>query len=74
MYSVEMKQKSKSKCGIPNETRGNRSWAKINPKAHEKYPMSINILKSQRRFYTVILKHQGMHNIIAFKVSVYIMG
>jgi len=54
--------KQKSKCKRPNETRGHKPWTKINPKAHEKYAVSINILKSRRKFYIITLKHQfAMH-------------
>ena len=63
--------KQKSTCEKHNETRGNKPWTKINPKAQEKYPVSINNLKSLKRFYIVILTHQGRHHIIAFKVSTY---
>jgi len=66
--------KPKSKCERPNETRGDKPWTKINPKAQEKYPLSINILKSLRRFYIVVLKHQAVHHITAFKASICIMG
>jgi len=36
--------KQYSKFERPNETRGNKPWAKINPKSQEKYPASVNIL------------------------------
>jgi len=43
------------------------------PKAQEKYPVSINILKSLSRFCIVILQHQVLLHIIAFKVSICII-
>jgi len=36
--------------------------------------VSVNIPKPLRRFYIVTLKHQDMHHIIAFKVSICMMG
>jgi len=63
--------KQKSKCERSSETRGNKPWTKINPKAKEKYPVSTNILMSLKRFCIVVLKHHAKHHIIAFKVSRY---
>jgi len=66
--------KQKSKCERPNETRGKKPTTKLNPKGQEKSPVSVNIPKPLRRFYIVTLKHQDMHHIIAFKVSICMMG
>jgi len=57
------------KCERPNETRGNKPWAKINPKAQEissvnKYPEPL------RWFCIVTLQHQVLFHSIAFRVSV----
>jgi len=54
----------------PNETWDNTSLTKINPKTQEKYPVSINILTSLRIFCIIILQHQVLLHIIAFKVSI----
>jgi len=62
--------KQKSKCERSSETCDNKPWTKINPKAQEKYPLSINILMPLRRFRIVLLQHQVLDYIIAFKVSV----
>jgi len=35
--------------------------------------VSANVLKPLRGFCIVILKHKGMHHIIAFKVSICLM-
>jgi len=46
---------------------------KINPKAQEKLPVSLNILKSLRTFCIVILQHQVLPHVIAFEVFICIM-
>jgi len=48
-----------SKCKRPNETRGDKTRTKTKPKAQEKYPVSISILRSLRRFYWGHSGHSG---------------
>jgi len=58
------------KCERPNESRGNKPYTKINPKAPGKCQVSINILKSMRIFCIVILQDQVILHIIAFKICI----
>jgi len=66
--------KQQSKCERANESTCNRPWTKINHKTQDKYPVSIDIMKSLRRFCIAILQYKVMLHSIAFKVSQWIMN
>jgi len=46
---------------------------KINLNAQDKYPVSVNLLKSLRRFGNVMFQQQELFRNIAFKVSTCLM-
>ena len=48
----------------------NKPYKKINPNAQEKYPVSINLMTSLRRFYIVIHQYQVLPR-LAFVVSLW---
>ena len=54
------------KCERP-QVKGNKPWMKINPSTHEKYPVSINLLQSLRKFHIAIIQHQVLPRLVYFQ-------